>query len=113
MQTVFAARLCIECDACIDICPVDCLTITHNGAEAELRTRLKAPAQNLSQPLYVSAALPQTGRVMVKDEDLCVHCGLCAERCPTAAWDMQKSELHWPHAIDEAAALEAKKPKIA
>jgi ferredoxin len=113
VQTVFTAKLCIECDACIDICPVDCLTITHNGAEAELRTRLKAPAKNLSQPLYVSAALPQTGRVMVKDEDLCVHCGLCAERCPTAAWDMQKSELHWPHAIDEAAALEAKKPKIA
>src|SRR5215469_2478847 len=113
VQTVFTAKLCIECDACIDICPVDCLTIAHNGAEAELRTRLKAPAQNLSQLLYVSAALPQTGRVMVKDEDLCVHCGLCAERCPTAAWDMQKSELHWPHAIDEAAALEAKKPKIA
>jgi formate dehydrogenase (NADP+) beta subunit len=61
----------------------------------------------------VSAPLPQTARVMVKDEDLCVHCGLCAERCPTAAWDMQKSELHWPHATDEADALEAKKPKIA
>jgi len=113
VQTVFTAKLCIECDACIDICPVDCLTITHNGAEAELRARLKAPAKNLSQPLYVSAALPQTGRLMVKDEDLCVHCGLCAERCPTAAWDMQKSELHWPHATDEADALEAKKPKIA
>jgi formate dehydrogenase (NADP+) beta subunit len=113
MQTVFAARLCIECDACIDICPVDCLTITHNGEEAELRARLKAPAKNLSQPLYVSAGLPQTGRVMVKDEDLCVHCGLCAERCPTAAWDMQKSELHWPHAVDEADTLEARKPKIA
>ena len=113
VQTVFSAKLCIECDACIDICPVDCLTITHNGAEAELRTRLKAPAQNLTQPLYVSAGLPQTGRVMVKDEDLCVHCGLCAERCPTAAWDMQKSELHWPHASDEAGALDARKPKIA
>jgi formate dehydrogenase (NADP+) beta subunit len=113
VQTVFTAKLCIECDACIDICPVDCLTITHNGEEAELRTRLKAPAKNLSQPLYVSAPLPQTARVMVKDEDLCVHCGLCAERCPTAAWDMQKSELHWPHATDEADALEAKKPKIA
>jgi NADPH-dependent glutamate synthase beta subunit-like oxidoreductase len=108
VQTVFETRLCIECDACIDICPVDCLTITHNGEEAELRTRLKAPAKNLSQPLYVSAGLPQTGRVMVKDEDLCVHCGLCAERCPTAAWDMQKSELHWPHADDEAAATAAK-----
>jgi formate dehydrogenase (NADP+) beta subunit len=113
MQTVFTARLCIECDACLDICPVDCLTITHNGTEADLRTRLKAPAKNLAQALYVSAALPQTGRVMVKDEDLCVHCGLCAERCPTAAWDMQKSELHWPHATDEAAVLEAQKPKIA
>ena len=113
VQTVFAAKLCIECDACIDICPVDCLTITGNGAEAQLRTRLKAPAQNLAQPLYVSGALPQTGRVMVKDEDLCVHCGLCAERCPTAAWDMQKSHLHWPHAADEARVLEARKPKIA
>jgi NAD-dependent dihydropyrimidine dehydrogenase PreA subunit len=113
VQTVFTAKLCIECDACLDICPVDCLTITHNGAEGELRTRLKAPARNLAQPLYVSAGLPQTGRVMVKDEDLCVHCGLCAERCPTAAWDMQKSELHWPHAGDEAASLEAQKPKIA
>jgi formate dehydrogenase (NADP+) beta subunit len=113
VQTVFTAKLCIECDACLDICPVDCLTITHNGAEAELRTRLKAPAKNLEQPLYVSAGLPQTGRVMVKDEDLCVHCGLCAERCPTAAWDMQKSELHWPLAVDEARMLEARKPKIA
>jgi len=113
VQTVFSAKLCIECDACLDICPVDCLTITHNGDEAELRGRLKAPAKNLAQPLYVSAGLPQTGRVMVKDEDLCVHCGLCAERCPTAAWDMQKSELHWPHAGDEAVAIEAKKPKIA
>ncbi|MGQ0835932.1 MAG: FAD-dependent oxidoreductase [Gammaproteobacteria bacterium] len=101
VQTVFEAKLCIECDACIDICPVDCLTITHNGEEAELRTRLKAPAKNLTQALYVSAALPQTGRVMVKDEDLCVHCGLCAERCPTAAWDMQKSVVKWPYAVDE------------
>jgi formate dehydrogenase (NADP+) beta subunit len=113
MQTVFTAKLCIECDACLDICPVDCLTITHNGVEAELRTRLKAPAKNLTQPLYVSVPLPQTGRVMVKDEDLCVHCGLCAERCPTAAWDMQKSELHWPLAADEARAVAAQKPKIA
>ncbi len=110
VETDFTAALCIECDACIDICPVDCLTITGNGAEAQLRTRLKAPAQNLAQPLYVSGALPQTGRVMVKDEDLCV---LCAERCPTAAWDMQKSHLHWPHAADEARVLEARKPKIA
>jgi formate dehydrogenase beta subunit len=113
VQTVFTAKLCIECDACLDICPVDCLTITANGPEAELRGRLKVPARNLTQPLYVSAALPQTARVMVKDEDLCVHCGLCAERCPTAAWDMQKSHVHWPHAGDEAAAAQARKPKIA
>ena len=103
VQTVFAAKLCIECDACIDICPVDCLTIAPNGPEAELRTRLKAPATNLVQPLYVSSALPQTGRVMVKDEDVCVHCGLCAERCPTAAWDMQKSTIKIPLAADEGA----------
>ena len=100
VQTVFDAKLCIECDACIDVCPVDCLTITHAGEEAELRTRLRAPAKVLTQPLYVSKALKQTGRVMVKDENLCVHCGLCAERCPTAAWDMQKSTIHWPHAGD-------------
>ena len=113
VQTVFSAKLCIECDACIDICPVDCLTITDNGEEADLRTRLKAPAKNLAEPLMVSAPLPQTARVMVKDEDLCVHCGLCAERCPTAAWDMQKSYVHWPHAEDEARVLLAKEPKIA
>ena len=113
VQTVFTTKLCIECDACIDICPVDCLTITDNGAEADLRTRLKAPAVNLAQPLMVSTPLPQTGRVMVKDEDLCVHCGLCAERCPTAAWDMQKSYVHWPQAQDEARVLLAKEPKIA
>ena len=102
IQTVFAPKLCIECDACIDVCPVHCLTITKNGEEADLRSRLAAPAENLEQPLYVSADLPQTGRVMVKDEDLCVHCGLCAERCPTGAWDMQKSELLVPYAEDEA-----------
>jgi NADPH-dependent glutamate synthase beta subunit-like oxidoreductase len=113
VQTVFSAKLCIECDACIDICPVDCLTITQNGEEADLRTRLKAPAKNLTQPLLVSAGLPQTGRVMVKDEDLCVHCGLCAERCPTAAWDMQKSYVRWPQAEDESASVQAKEPKIA
>jgi formate dehydrogenase beta subunit len=113
VQTVFDAKLCIECDACIDICPVDCLTITENGEEADLRTRLRAPAKNLAQPLYVSAPLKQTGRVMVKDEDLCLHCGLCAERCPTAAWDMQKSYVQWPHAEDEARTLEAQQPKIA
>jgi NAD-dependent dihydropyrimidine dehydrogenase PreA subunit len=113
VQTVFETRLCIECDACIDICPVDCLTITHNGEEADLRTRLKAPAKNVTQALYVSSALKHTGRVMVKDEDLCVHCGLCAERCPTAAWDMQKSFVKWPNAEDEAAAHAAKMPKSA
>ena len=102
MQTVFAAKLCIECDACIDICPVDCLTIAPNGPESELRVRLKAPATNPQQALYVSAGLPQTGRVMVKDEDVCVHCGLCAERCPTAAWDMQKSTIKIPYAEDES-----------
>ncbi len=104
VQTVFIAPLCIECDACIDICPVDCLTITHNGTESELRSRLKAPATNHAQDLYVSAALPHTARVMVKDEDVCVHCGLCAERCPTAAWDMQKSTIAIPHANKEKAA---------
>jgi NADPH-dependent glutamate synthase beta subunit-like oxidoreductase len=103
MQTVFSAKLCIECDACIDICPVDCLTIAPNGTEKQLRSRLKAPATNLLQALYVSEALPQTGRVMVKDEDVCVHCGLCAERCPTAAWDMQKSTIKIPLAEDASA----------
>jgi NADPH-dependent glutamate synthase beta subunit-like oxidoreductase len=100
IQTVFESKLCIECDACIDICPVDCLTITHNGDEADLRGRLRSPALEPTQLLYVSAPLPQTARVMVKDENLCVHCGLCAERCPTAAWDMQKSTIHWPQAAD-------------
>ena len=95
--------MCIECDACVDVCPVDCLTITTNGTEDDLRARLTAPAVNTTQALYVSASLPQTGRVMVKDEDLCVHCGLCAERCPTAAWDMQQFTLRRPQAADEAA----------
>ena len=102
IQTVFTASLCIECDACIDVCPVNCLTITANGEEADLRTRLSAPAENLEQDLYVSEDLPQTGRVMVKDEDLCVHCSLCAERCPTGAWDMQKSSILIPYAKDES-----------
>jgi len=102
IQTIFDAKLCIECDACIDICPVDCLTMTPEGTEAELRTRLKAPAENATQSLYVSTPLKFTGRVMVKDEDVCVHCGLCAERCPTAAWDMQKSWVKWPHAVDQS-----------
>ncbi len=113
VQTVFEAKLCIECDACIDICPVDCLTITANGEEEELRQRLKAPARNLQQALYVSTSLPQTGRVMVKDEDLCVHCGLCAERCPTAAWDMQKSTILIPYATDEARSCPSEKRKSA
>ena len=98
VQTVFKDALCIECDACIDVCPVLCLTITPDGAEEDLRTRLSAPALNPQQDLFVSGLLPQTGRVMVKDEDLCVHCGLCAERCPTAAWDMQKFDLLIPYA---------------
>ena len=102
IQTVFTANLCIECDACLDICPVNCLTITENGAEEDLRTRLAAPAENHEQALYVSTGLPHTGRVMVKDEDLCVHCSLCAERCPTGAWDMQKSTILIPYASDEA-----------
>ena len=89
VQTVFTDKACIECDACVDICPMDCISFTDNGDEAALRTRLKAPAMNLAQDLYVSGAL-KTGRVMVKDEDVCLHCGLCAERCPTGAWDMQK-----------------------
>src|SRR6202007_713916 len=101
VQTVFTAKLCIECDACLDICPVDCLTITHNGEEADLRQRLKAPATNPTQALFVSEPLKHTARVMVKDENLCVHCGLCAERCPTFAWDMQKSTVFWPQAADE------------
>jgi NADPH-dependent glutamate synthase beta subunit-like oxidoreductase len=92
VQTVFATSQCIECDACVDICPVDCITFTKNGAEPDLRTRLRAPARHADQALYVSDAL-KTGNVMVKDEDVCLHCGLCAERCPTGAWDMQKFTL--------------------
>ncbi|HEX6913490.1 MAG TPA: FAD-dependent oxidoreductase [Longimicrobium sp.] len=107
VQTHFTAPLCIECDACLDVCPVNCLTITYDGDEPELRTRLLAPAENLTQPLYVSAALPQTARVMVKDEDICLHCGLCAERCPTAAWDMRTFELLTPYAGRSACASHA------
>jgi len=109
IQTVFEAPLCIECDACVDICPVDCLTMTPNGDEEELRNRLTAPADNPDQDIYVSEPLPQTGRVMVKDEDICVHCGLCAERCPTGAWDMQRSDILLPYASDEVAATAARK----
>ena len=89
VQTVFTGQLCIECDACVDICPMDCITFTGNGEEADLRSRLEAPANNLTQDLYIGNSL-KTGRIMVKDEDVCLHCGLCAERCPTGAWDMQK-----------------------
>ncbi|BBK35116.1 glutamate synthase [Allostella sp. ATCC 35155] len=97
VQTIFTDQLCIECDACADICPVDCITFTPNGPEAELRGRLNAPAADLTQSLYVSGDL-KTGRVMVKDEDVCLHCGLCAERCPTGAWDMQKFLIEMTHA---------------
>ncbi|MFL5323881.1 MAG: FAD-dependent oxidoreductase [Microvirga sp.] len=97
VETVFTRDLCIECDACVDICPTDCITFTVNGPEDELRRRLQAPALNLTQDLYVSDTL-KTGRVMVKDEDVCLHCGLCAERCPTGAWDMQKFLLDMTHA---------------
>src|SRR5215469_13549516 len=93
VETVFTEKRCIECDACIDICPVQCLTITRDGDESEVRKHLSAPAVNPDQALFASAPLPQTGRLMFKDEDVCVHCGLCAERCPTAAWDMQKFDL--------------------
>ena len=89
VQTVFTPKLCIECDACVDICPMDCITFTVNGDEADLRQRLNAPAADTEQDLFVSPEL-KTGRVLVKDEDVCLHCGLCAERCPTGAWDMQK-----------------------
>jgi ferredoxin len=89
VQTVFTPKACIECDSCVDICPMDCISFTANGEEADLRGRLQAPAPNAAQDLYVSPPL-KTARVMVKDEDVCLHCGLCAERCPTGAWDMQK-----------------------
>jgi ferredoxin len=99
VQTVFAPKLCIECDACVDICPMDCITFAAPGPEPELRTRLTAPADNLTQDIYVSEAL-KTGRIMAKDEDVCLHCGLCAERCPTGAWDMQKTLIKIPQARD-------------
>jgi len=93
VQTVFTPALCIECDACVDICPMDCITFAADGEEQELRGRLKAPSKNLSQDVYVSGGL-KTGRIMAKDEDVCLHCGLCAERCPTGAWDMRKFLLN-------------------
>jgi len=97
VETVFAADLCIECDACVDICPMDCITFTPNGEETDLRVRLNAPATNLTQDIYVADGL-KTGRIMAKDEDVCLHCGLCAERCPTGAWDMQQFLLDITHA---------------
>jgi NADPH-dependent glutamate synthase beta subunit-like oxidoreductase len=100
IQTVFFDSLCIECDACVDICPTQCLTILPNGDRESLRERLKAPALEYEQPMFVSDELKQTSRVMVKDENFCIHCGLCAERCPTAAWDMQKSLLKFSKAAD-------------
>ena len=103
MQTIFSANLCIECDACIDVCPVRCLTIANNGDEQEVRRQLTVAPLDPEAPLYVSEALPQTGRAMFKDENLCVHCALCAERCPTGAWDMRKSSLLIPYAVDEEA----------
>ena len=99
VQTVFEANLCIECDACMDICPVDCITFTPNAPEPMLRMMLTAPAENFTQDLYVSTPL-KTHRVLVKDEDVCLHCGLCAERCPTGAWDMQKFLLEMTHATE-------------
>jgi len=92
VQTVFAAKQCIECDACVDICPMDCITFAEDGEEKELRARLNAPAKLATQDIYVANGL-RTGRIMAKDEDVCLHCGLCAERCPTGAWDMQKFYL--------------------
>jgi NADPH-dependent glutamate synthase beta subunit-like oxidoreductase/ferredoxin len=111
VQTVFTAQACIECDACVDICPMDCITFTADGEEKDVRARLTAAATNLTQDLYIGAGL-KTGRIMAKDEDVCLHCGLCAERCPTGAWDMQKSYIemthagcgkHAPHKLAEAA----------
>lgn len=104
VQTVFSRSLCIECDACTDICPVDCINFTDNSEETDLRNRLRVPATNLEQDLYVSDTL-RTGRVMVKDEDMCLHCGLCAERCPTAAWDMQKL-TYWDALAEDTRTVE-------
>ena len=101
IQTVFTESLCTECDACIDICPVDCLTIAPNGEELAVRESLTVPAVNPDQPFFLSEPLKYTGRVMLKDENFCLHCGLCAERCPTAAWDMQASVVTIPYAADE------------
>ncbi len=101
VQTVFTPKACIECDACVDICPTECITFTANGEEDDLRGRLKAPAKNTAQDLLVADGL-KTGRVMVKDENICLHCGMCAERCPTGAWDMQKFYIETAQAGREA-----------
>jgi ferredoxin/thioredoxin reductase len=111
VQTVFTDRLCIECDACVDVCPLSCLTIAPDAEEPTLRKHLSAPATNMKQDVFVSGALPHTKRVMVKDEDVCVHCGLCAERCPTAAWDMQKFELSIPYAGHDGGAPPPQTPR--
>jgi len=108
VQTVFTDKLCIECDACVDICPMDCISFVPNGDENDLRGRLNAPAKNLTQDLYVSGAL-KTGRIMAKDEDVCLHCGLCAERCPTGAWDMQKFLVEMTYAGDKCRSHHQKK----
>ncbi len=112
VQTVFTDKLCIECDACVDICPMDCITFTDNGEEPDLRRRLQAPAPNLAQDLYVSGTL-KTGRIMAKDEDVCLHCGLCAERCPTGAWDMHKFLLETAHADDRCRKQHARERETA
>jgi formate hydrogenlyase subunit 6/NADH:ubiquinone oxidoreductase subunit I len=110
---VFTTSACIECDACVDICPMDCISFVLNSDETSLRKSLNAPALNLTQDLYVSSEL-KTGRVMVKDEDVCLHCGLCAERCPTGAWDMQKSLIEMVHAGPDArTTIEKKKDRKA
>ena len=104
VETHFTSKLCIECDACVDVCPVNCLTITPATETLdELKAHLSAPALNPTQDIYTSDPLPQTKRLMVKDEDICLHCGLCAERCPTAAWDMRKFELVVPYAFAHSA----------
>jgi ferredoxin len=109
VQTVFTTSACIECDACVDICPMDCISFVPNADEEALRKTLSAPATNLTQDLYISSEL-KTKRIMVKDEDVCLHCGLCAERCPTGAWDMQKSLIEMVHAGPNArTTLEKKK----
>jgi formate dehydrogenase beta subunit len=107
VQTHFTDSLCIECDACIDICPTDCLTIAPDGEELDLRARLTAPGLNTDQPLFASGPLKQTKRLMVKDENVCLHCGLCAERCPTYAWDMRKALVTIPHATGNLIQLTA------